>query len=129
MAFWIFMTICNLMLPILMIVFGRVFIKNPPKTINGIYGYRTSRSRKNQDTWDFAHLYCGKLWWKAGWVMLPLVAIAMLPVIGKNDDIVGWISLIVIVIEIVILFMTIFFVERALGKMFETDEQNNERNK
>lgn len=52
MGFWFFLTICNLMIPVLMIVFGKVFIKNPPKTRNGIYGYRTRRSRKSQDAWD-----------------------------------------------------------------------------
>ena len=38
--------------------------KYPPKEINGIIGYRTTMSRKNMDTWKFAHDYCGKLWLK-----------------------------------------------------------------
>ena len=121
MGFWIFLTICNLMIPVLMIVLGKVFIKNPPKTINRIYGYRTSRSMKNQDAWNYAHLYCGKLWWKIGWVMLPLAAIGMLPVIGKNDDIVGGVSAVVVTAECIALFVTIFFVERALVNKFDKD--------
>ncbi|MBD5502056.1 MAG: SdpI family protein [Lachnospiraceae bacterium] len=128
MGFWIFLTICNLMIPALMIVIGKVFIKNPPKTINGIYGYRTSRSRKNQDTWNFAHLYCGKLWWKIGWVMLPLAVISMLPVIKKNDNIVGGVSAAVIMVECIAMFMTIFLVERALAKKFDKDGNINEGN-
>lgn len=121
MGFWIFMTICNLLLPALMIVLGKVFIKNPPKTINGIYGYRTSRSKKNQDTWNYAHLYCGQLWWKFGWFMLPLAVIGMLPAIEKNDDIVGVVGTVVIIAECIALFVSIFFVERALGKKFDKD--------
>ena len=128
MGFWIFLTICNLMIPALMIVIGKVFIKNPPKTIDGIYGYRTSRSRKNQDTWNFAHLYCGKLWWKIGWVMLPLAVIGMLPVIKKNDNIVGGVSAAVVMVECIAMFMTIFLVERALAKKFDKDGNINERN-
>ena len=128
MGFWIFLTICNLMIPALMIVIGKVFIKNPPKTINGIYGYRTSRSRKNQDTWNFAHLFCGKLWWKIGWVMLPLAVISMLPVIKKNDNIVGGVSAAVIMVECIAMFMTIFLVERALAKKFDKDGNINEGN-
>ena len=128
MGFWIFLTICNLMIPALMIVIGKVFIKNPPKTINGIYGYRTSRSRKNQDTWNFAHLYCGKLWWKIGWVMLPLAIIGMLPVIKKNDNIVGGMSAAVVMVECIAMFMTIFLVERALAKKFDKDGNINEGN-
>lgn len=121
MGFWAFLTISNLMIPVLMIVFGRVFIKNPPKTINGIYGYRTSRSRKNQDTWNFAHLYCGKLWWKTGWVMLPLSIIGMVPAVNKGDDTVGRVSGVIVMAECMILFMTIFFVEKALKKKLDTD--------
>ena len=121
MGFWIFLTICNLLLPALMIVLGKEFIKNPPKTINGIYGYRTPRSKKNQDTWNFAHLYCGQLWWKIGWVMLPLAVIGMLPAIKKNDNIVGVMGTVVIIAECIVLFASIFFVERALVKKFDND--------
>lgn len=119
MGFWIFLTICNLMIPILMIVIGKVFINHPPKKVNGIYGYRTSRSMKNQDTWNFAHLYCGKLWWKIGWIMLPLSVIGMLPAIGKNDNMAGGWGAVVITAECIAMLMTIFFVERALAKKFD----------
>ena len=46
MWFWFFMTVSNLILPVLMIVLGKVFMKKPPKQINGFYGYRTRRSMK-----------------------------------------------------------------------------------
>lgn len=118
MGFWFFMTSSNFTVPVLMIVVGKVLIKNPPKTINGIYGYRTKRSRVNQNTWDFAQLYCGKLWWKIGWIMLPFSIIGMLPVIGKNDDIVGGVGAVIITIQCIIMFVSIFFVERALAKKF-----------
>lgn len=119
MGFWIFLTICNLMIPVLMIVMGKVFMKNPPQTINGIYGYRTSRSMKNQDTWIYAHLYCGKLWWKTGWIMLPLAVIGMFPGIKAAEDVVGMLCGVIEIIECIALFMTIFFVEKALAKKFD----------
>lgn len=118
MGFWFFMTSSNFTVPVLMIVVGKVLIKNPPKTINGIYGYRTKRSRVNQNTWDFAQLYCGKLWWKIGWIMLPFSIIGMLPVIGKNDDIVGGAGAVIITIQCIIMFVSIFFVEKALKRKF-----------
>ncbi len=65
----VFMFISNLFIPVLMIIFGKIFSDYPPKTIYGTYGYRTSMSKKNQDTWNFAHEYCGKLWWKIGWII------------------------------------------------------------
>ena len=36
MTFWMVMAIFNLMIPFIMIVVGYVFVKHPPKTINGI---------------------------------------------------------------------------------------------
>ena len=56
------MLICDLIIPIVMIIGGRMMWKHCPKHINGIVGYRTTRSMKNMDTWKFAHDYCGKLW-------------------------------------------------------------------
>ena len=119
MGFWIFMTVCSLAMPVLMIMLGKVFVKNPPKTINAIVGYRTSRSMRNQDTWNFAHLYCGKLWWKIGWSILPLSMVSMLPAIGKNDDFIGVLGAVVISVECIIMFISIFFTERALAKKFD----------
>ena len=62
MGFWWFMLICDLIIPIVMLIGGRMMWKHCPKHINGIVGYRTARSMKNMDTWKFAHDYCGKLW-------------------------------------------------------------------
>ena len=39
MCFWLFMLICDLLVPIIMIVGGRIMWKHCPKHINGIYGY------------------------------------------------------------------------------------------
>lgn len=114
MGFWLFMTLSNLIVPLLMIVVGIVLSKNPPGTINGVYGYRTKRSMENQEAWDFAQVYCGKLWRKIGWMMMPFSIIGMFPVIGKNDDFVGVVGAVIITIQCIIMFVSMFFVERAL---------------
>ena len=46
MWFYIMMFICNLLIPILMLICGFFMSKYPPKEINGIIGYRTTMSRK-----------------------------------------------------------------------------------
>ena len=70
MGYVIAMFIFNLLIPVLMIIFGRIMYKHAPKSINGVYGYRTSMSMKNEDTWKFAHDDCGRLWYKIGLIML-----------------------------------------------------------
>ena len=51
MGFWIFMLIMDLLLPFTMIGFGRYFMKKAPKKINSVFGYRSSMSMKNKDTY------------------------------------------------------------------------------
>ena len=58
MGFWLYCTAMCLLIPGIMLYFGWRFLNKPPQNINSIYGYRTSRSMKNQQTWDFAHQVC-----------------------------------------------------------------------
>lgn len=119
MAFWIFMAAMNLLIPITMIGFGRYFLHKAPKEINPVFGYRTSRSMKNRDTWEFAHRYCGRIWYVCGMVLLPVSVIPMFAVIGKNDDIVGALGGIICTIQMIPLIGSIFPTERALKKTFD----------
>jgi len=121
MFFLIFMTVSNFLIPVFMIIYGKVFLKHPPKIINSIYGYRTTMSGKNQDTWDFAHQYCGKLWWKLGWIMFVVTVIAMLPLLGKDADSVGLWGGIFELVQGAVLIVSIFLTEKALRKNFDKD--------
>ncbi|MBP3487217.1 MAG: SdpI family protein [Roseburia sp.] len=125
MGFWVFMLISDLLMPVVMIGFGRVFLKHPPKEINGIYGYRTAMSMKNKETWEFAHKYCGKLWYICGLALLPVTIAAMLPVLGKSEDAVGTVGGILCVIQTILLIGSIFPTERALRRTF--DKQGNRK--
>ena len=119
MGFWIYMLIMDLLLPFTMIGFGRHFMKNAPKTINGVFRYRTSMSMKNKETWEFAHKYCGKIWYICGLSALPITVIFMLLVIGKNVETVGTVGGIIMGIQLVPLIGSIFPTEIALRKNFD----------
>ena len=60
-GFWLYMLAVDLLIPATMIGFGLLFLKRPPKKINAIFGYRSMRSMRNEDTWRFAHQHCGKV--------------------------------------------------------------------
>ena len=45
-AFWFFVLVFDLLVPVVMIFFGKEFKKNPPVEINPGYGYRTAMSSK-----------------------------------------------------------------------------------
>jgi uncharacterized membrane protein len=121
MWFWWFMFICDLLIPLLMILCGRMMWKNPPKSINGIIGYRTSRSMKNMDTWKFAHDYCGRLWWKIGWVMLIPSIIIQLPFYNSSVDTIGMVCGILCAVQCVFLVGSIIPTEIALRRKFTDD--------
>ena len=126
MGVWIYMLIMDLLIPTVMVLFGRAFLKKAPKEINYVFGYRTNMSMKNKDTWDFAHKYFGKRWFCLGWLLIPISVIPMLFVIGKGEDIIGTVGMVVMVIDLILLIAPIFSTERALKKIFDKD--GNKRN-
>ncbi len=118
MWFWWFMLVCDLLVPILMIVAGNRMWKHSPKTINGVMGYRTARSMKNMDTWRFAHDYCGRLWWKIGWIMLIPSMVVHFPFYHGSETAVGTVGAILCTIQCAVLIFSVFPTERALKRTF-----------
>ena len=118
-AFWLFMLCADLLVPLAMIGGGRMFLKNPPQYINSSSGYRTPRSMKNQDTWDFAHQYCGRLWYRCGLVMLLPSVVPLLFVLGRDIGVVGNTGLVVTGVQLIVMLGTMFPTERALKRTFD----------
>ena len=121
MWFWWFMFVCDLLIPLILMIAGRMMWKHCPKKINDIYGYRTRRSKRNMETWKFAHDYCGRLWWKLGWILLIISSVAHFPFIHSDEDTIGILGAILCIVQLLVLFATIFMTERALKKEFPYD--------
>jgi uncharacterized membrane protein len=116
---FIFFLIVLLLIPLTLIGFGVLWKKNPPKTINWAYGYRSTWSMKSKETWDFAHRYVGRLWVYTG---IPLALISVLALIAfRNSDLdeLGRIVLIVNAIQLLGLFLPIIPTEIALKNRFD----------
>ena len=113
MGLWVFNLVMSMLIPLVMIIGGRLFVVRPPKRINPVYGYRTAISMKNQDTWNFAHRHCGRIWCRVGGAMLPLSVAAMF--VFREAGIA------VIVIQTLVLILSIFPTEAALKKTFDGD--------
>ena len=104
-----------------MVIVGRMMWKHCPKNINGMSGYRTTRSMKNMDTWKFAHDYCGKLWWKIGWVMIIPSALIHIPLYHNDKNTIGFAGLILVAIQCFVMIVSIYPTEKALQKHFNDD--------
>ena len=113
--------------PAILLVFGWRFMKKPPQDINGAYGYRTSMSMKNQDTWEFAHQVCGRVWWRMGWLVLALSAalLAWMETRPGGEQTNWLLGALVALAEAAVVILTIIPVERALKKTF--DKEGNRR--
>ncbi len=121
MWFWWFAVACDGLIPLILILFGRLMWKRCPSKINGWYGYRTARSMKNMDTWKFAHEHFGKQWWKIGWILLVPSVLALLPVYNAAEERIAIVLLAVMVIQSIWMLYPIFRTERALKDRFHED--------
>jgi uncharacterized membrane protein len=80
-----------------------ITLKFPPKKINSIYGYRTSRSMKNQENWDLAQRFSSQLMLKQGLIMLATAF--LLEVLPIPMEVATLISMLLLVISVIILFV------------------------
>ena len=122
MGFRIFTLVTALLIPAIMLGFGTLFIRQAPKEINYIFGYRTARSMKNRDTWEFAHRHIGRTWRIVGAVLLPLSVLPVLLVSG-GEDAVGNVGAIVVTVQLVPLIGSIVPTELALKRTFDENGQ------
>ena len=121
MCFFITMFVCNLLIPLIMIIGGYLMWKKPPRNINSVMGYRTAMSKKNMDTWKFAHDYCGRLWLKLGLIILVPSIVAQIPFVHADDDTIGLMTLVLMMVQLAVVVASIFPVEKALKQTFDKD--------
>ncbi len=87
-----------------------IFMWKPPKKINGLYGYRTPSSMKNQKTWDIANSYAPKAMLVAG--LITLATGLVLDLTAKEETAVLWTC----VVMTIALIGSIVATERHLKK-------------
>lgn len=104
----------DLLIPVAMLGLGFALWKHPPKTINGLYGYRTSRSMASQKTWEYANRRAGQIWVFSGAILAILIVVSKLVVSMRPENL----SLIHMFISIGILMIPIPIVESELRKKF-----------
>ena len=119
MGFRIFMLIVVLLIPLTMLLFGWLFFRRTPKEINYVFGYRTKRSMRNEETWKFANQYLGKVWYLCGLLSAPLSVIAMTIVFEKGTETMSTVGFIITMIQTIPLVGAMISTEIALKKNFD----------
>ena len=106
-----------LLIPLMIIVVGYLMVKFPPKKINYVVGYRTLKSMKNIDNWNFANKYCGKLLMITGFIML-LISFLILILDNLKIIVVSEIVLTIItLLQIIPIIIDAIMVEVKIRKM------------
>lgn len=123
------MFVMNLLIPLVMIIYGRVFEKKPPKIARSkfAFGYRTVMSMRNEETWEYAHRFFGKLWFRFGIAVGLISIIVLFFFIGKDKDTVGFAGMIICYVQLVAMLLPVIPTELALRRRF--DKYGNRRDK
>ena len=121
MGIWFMMLGFNLLIPAIMLGAGKLFSKDAPKDINWIFGYRTTMSMKNEDTWAFAHKVAGAFWLKWGWITLAITVVTMLLILNKSDEVISVVGCIILFAQMIPLIAVIPHTEKALHNTFDKD--------
>ena len=117
--FWLFILAMEMLIPGSMVLLGRSLADNPPGEINGGYGYRTTRSMKNRETWEFAQRYSGQFWYRIGWPVLAVSLLWMALLFGREVDTVAHLGLLLTSLQMVPFLAVIPATERALKRKFD----------
>lgn len=116
--FWLFTLATALLIPGCMLYFGRRFQKKPPERINSGYGYRSARSMRSQEAWDFAQMYSGRFWFRAGRPTLAVSLVWMLLLLGRDVGTVGTSAMVLTGLQMLPFLAVIPATERALKRKF-----------
>lgn len=115
----IFLGVCNLIIPIIMILIGVITMRDIPEKVNNYVGYRTARSMKNIDTWRFANRYSGRVLRKLGVIGFIVSIIVTILGLLLSLEVLGILSIFLVVFQLCLIFSSIYFVERKLKEKFD----------
>lgn len=119
MGFWAFTLITDLIVPVLVLLFGIHYSKNgAPKNIEGHSGFRSRRATKSWDAWVFTHKLAGKIWKIAGIIMIPVTVVMMAFAIKFSVEMLTYYGSIIFAIQGFAFVATIIYVESQIKKNF-----------
>jgi uncharacterized membrane protein len=122
-GFYVFMLICVLLLPGVMLFLGYRWQQKPTSSINAVFGYRTWRSMSSKQAWDYAHRHCGRIWVKCGWfsAVFAVLSMILLGTVTLDVAAVGIAGRIITCLELLPAAASLAATERALKRVFEFD--------
>lgn len=84
-------------------------------------------SMKNEETWEYAHRFFGKLWFRFGIAVGLISIIVLFFFIGKDKDTVEFAGMIICYVQLVAMLLPVIPTELALRRRF--DKNGNRKDK
>jgi len=110
----LFLFITSVLLPFTLSLIGLRLRRNPPRDINWFYGYRTSRSMRSPEAWEYANRRCGEIWFPMGLVVGAVSAMVAIVLWHKLETVTLWL----VGFQVLFIFLPIPIVERELARRF-----------
>ena len=96
------------------VVMGLIFKFFPPKNINSLYGYRTTSSMRNQETWQLANQFAARLMIQMGGLLAMVGALTFLLPPSPVTGLVAGTALVILSVV-----MQVYFTEKHINKHFD----------
>jgi len=119
MNMWGIILIVVIVFGITMIGFGFLFERHSPKKINFIFGYRSLRSMKNQETWEYGNKLSGLLLSRLGIALFICSIAALIFVHGSSDTAIRNVGIVIVVVHALLIVISALATELALHKHFD----------
>ena len=119
MGFWAFTLVTDLIVPVLVLLFGIHYGKNgAPESIEGHSGFRSRRATKSWDAWVFTHKLAARVWRMTGIIMLPVTVVMMIFAIGFSVEMLAFYGSLIFAFQGFAFVGTIVYVESQIKKNF-----------
>ena len=116
---FVFLIISASLIPAILLLVGVLLRKHPPRKINWYLGYRTARSMKSPEAWDYAQVRLGQLWRRFGLPLWVLSLSAILPLGKASENLQGAVLLVVTGVQLVAVLAVIPRIEKELKERFD----------
>lgn len=114
---YIILILLSLLMPLALLAVGLILNKYSPKKINSSVGYRTTRSKKNIETWNEANNYSIKLLIKYSLLVLLVIILAAI-FVGRSYNSLGAIIMLSVILSLVTIIRIVILTEKHLKNMF-----------
>ena len=121
MGMWGIILVVVIVFGITMIGFGFLFERHSPKKVNFVFGYRSFRSMKNQETWDYGNKLNGLLLSRLGIVLFICSIAALIFAHGSSDTAIRNVGIVIVVVHAVLVVSSALATELALHRHFDND--------